>query len=99
MKSFVFWDISLCSPMEVNRHFTGDDASISNIKGYAKQDTSINKVASTAKHMWRKHRIYTPILPFSSICFLGRTMEADLLPHTQILLSFLLFISWLTLQP
>jgi hypothetical protein len=48
MKSSTFWDITLCSPLEVNRRFGESCRLHPQGKKLAKQETSVNQVANRA---------------------------------------------------
>jgi hypothetical protein len=46
--SSIFWDITPCSPLKVNRLFGGNAASIFMVEEYVKQEASMKQAASSA---------------------------------------------------
>jgi hypothetical protein len=46
LKSSIFWDITLCSPLKINRQFGGSCCFPLQDEEYAKQETSVQQVVS-----------------------------------------------------
>jgi hypothetical protein len=52
MVSYIFWDIMLCSPLEVNQLFREHIISIFRVKEKVKQETSVKERTSRANLCW-----------------------------------------------
>jgi hypothetical protein len=51
MKSFVFWYVTTCSPLKVNRRLGEHVTSVFSIKKYAKRGTSVKTLLATCFHI------------------------------------------------